>query len=153
MAGATLAAIEPLPCQSVPLLELTGRVAGSDVVALVDVPSTDVSSKDGYALRSEDVKNASDGHPRQLRLIGAAVAGGPFVQQLPPGTAVRVLSGAGIPMGADAVLAEEYASTDGDMLRWPWPMPDRGGIFCSEGQMLRQVNSSSRRVPYYGRGI
>jgi molybdopterin molybdotransferase len=112
----TLAAIAPLACEPAPLLELTGRVAGDDVVALVDAPSTDVSLKDGYAVRSADIAGASSANPVVLKLIGSAVAGGPFEGVLPPGTAVRVLSGAGIPHGADAVLAEECAGSAGGVL-------------------------------------
>lgn len=108
----TLAAIEPLACESVPLLELGGRLAAAGVVGRVDVPSTDISLKDGYAVRSTDLAGAA-GEVR-LNLIGQAAAGVPFTGDLPPGSAVRVLSGASIPPGADAVLAEEFAAVDGD---------------------------------------
>jgi len=110
----TLGAIEPLSCESVPLLELTGRVAATDVMALVDAPSTDISLKDGYAVSSTDVAAASSGTPLRLKLIGGATAGQPFLGELLPGSAVRVLSGASIPQGADAVLAEEYTCVDGN---------------------------------------
>ncbi len=103
----TLAAIEPLADESVPLLELTGRVAAAGVTALADVPSTDVSLKDGYAVCSTDVVAASSSNPVRLKRIGHATADQPFVGELLPGAAVQVLSGASIPRGADAVLAEQ----------------------------------------------
>lgn len=110
----TLASIEPLPCESVPLLALAGRVTAADVIALVDAPSTDISLKDGYAVRAMDVAAAARDHPLPLKLIGSAAAGRPFAGELLPGCAVRVLSGASLPHGADAVLAEEYARQEGD---------------------------------------
>ncbi len=110
----TLASIEPLPCESVPLLALVGRVTATDVIALVDAPSTDISLKDGYAVHATDVAAAAGDHPLPLKLIGSAAAGRPFVGELPPGCTVRVLSGASLPYGADAVLAEEYARHEGD---------------------------------------
>jgi molybdopterin molybdotransferase len=100
----------------VPLAELGGRVAAADVPARVDVPPADVSLKDGYAVQSADVRAATGACPVRLRLLGAAAAGRPFAGELPPGSAIRVLSGACIPPGADAVLAEEFARVDGDAL-------------------------------------
>jgi len=112
----TLGAVEPLPSEPVPLAELGGRVAAADVPARVDVPPADVSLKDGYAVQSADVRAATGACPVRLRLLGAAAAGRPFAGELPPGSAIRVLSGACIPPGADAVLAEEFARVDGDAL-------------------------------------
>lgn len=114
----TLGAIERLPDESVPLLELTGRVPAADIVALVDAPSTDISLKDGFAVHSADIaaiaRGREIGAEVRLKLAGRAPAGQPFVGELPPGCAVRVLSGASIPRGADAVLAEEFARVEGD---------------------------------------
>lgn len=137
----TLAAIEPLPSESVPLLELSGRVIAEDVVALLDVPSTDISLKDGYAVRSADAAAASPDAPQRLALLGAAVAGHPFEGELRPGSAARVLSGATIPSGADAVLADEYARLDGDaVIAWANAGPGRNilarGTDITTGQQL-----------------
>lgn len=109
----TLDAIAPLPAETLPIWQLAGRVAAEDLCALVDAPSADVSLKDGYAVRSADVERASVEHPARLRLIGAAQAGSRFSGEVEPGTAVRVLSGACVPYGAEAVVSGEFATDDG----------------------------------------
>ena len=109
----TLESISALPAESLPVWQLTGRIAAEDLCALVDAPSADVSLKDGYAVRSADVARASATSPVRLRLIGAAQAGSRFSGEVAPGTAVRVLSGACVPYGAEAVVSGEFASDDG----------------------------------------
>lgn len=110
----TLGTIEALPSESVPLLELAGRVTAAEATSPVDVPMEDVSLKDGYAVRSADLVDAGGGV--QLRLIGTAVAGRPFMGEVSPGAAVRVLTGASLPPGADAVVAEEFTRRADDTL-------------------------------------
>lgn len=112
----TLQAIRPLDAEVVPLLQLAGRVAAEDIYATVDSPSADVSFKDGYAVRSADVAWATPDAPVRLRLLGLVPAGGSFEGTVAPGTAVRILSGARIPEGAEAVLADEFASSDGQFV-------------------------------------
>jgi len=109
----TLESISPLPAETLPVWQLTGRIAAEDLCALVDAPSADVSLKDGYAVRSADVAQASATSPVRLRLIGAAQAGSRFTGEVTPGTAVRVLSGACVPYGAEAVVSGEFAGDDG----------------------------------------
>jgi molybdopterin molybdotransferase len=111
--GATVGALNPLPPETLPLSELVGRVAAQDLPSLVDSPSIDASLKDGYAVRSSDVATANPQHPVILRNIGSVAAGGFSSKRLLPGTTMRILSGAPIPAGADAVLAEEFAAEEG----------------------------------------
>ncbi len=112
----TLEAVCPLPAESVSLVESVDRVAASDLYALVDSPSTDVSLKDGYAVLSRDIDHATPENPVRLLLIGSIAAGSATEIQIRPGTAVRVLSGARIPYGADAVVAEEFVKRpDGNL--------------------------------------
>jgi molybdopterin molybdotransferase len=122
-----LEAIEPLPAEDVGLLESVDRVAASDLYALVDSPSSDVSRKDGYAVLYSEVKDATAANPVRLRLIGSAAAGGAKTIVMGPGTAVRMLTGARVPSGADAIVAEEYATgAGGDILIEAPPVePDR----------------------------
>ena len=110
----TLDSISPLDSEVVPVLQLPGRVAARDLYALVDSPSIDASLKDGYAIRSGDIAHASSENPVRLRLIGAVSAGGRFEGEVVPGSAVRILSGARIPSGAEAVVSEEFTHNDGD---------------------------------------
>jgi molybdopterin molybdotransferase len=107
----TLKDIRPLPAEYVSLVDSVDRIAGIDLYALVDSPSMDSSRKDGYAVLAPEIAHATVENPVRLRLLGSMAAGGGEDIQITPGTTVRVLTGARIPTGADAVLAEEYAKT------------------------------------------
>ncbi|MFH1059555.1 MAG: gephyrin-like molybdotransferase Glp [Pseudomonadota bacterium] len=112
--GLTLASVRPLPAESAPLMACVGRVAAADLRARVDSPPGPTSRKDGYALRRQDAAAATAEHPVRLLVIGCVAAGGAADVVLRPGTAVRVLTGARIPAGADVVAAEEFVRQDGD---------------------------------------
>lgn len=105
----TLAALSPLPAEDVPVAELPGRVLAEPVFALVDSPSCDVSLKDGFAVASGEIVMASPEKPVRLKLVGLASAGRAWDGRLQPGAAVRVLSGAPIPAGAQSVVSDEFA--------------------------------------------
>jgi len=109
----TLEEITPLEKENIDLSDATGRVIAEDCYALVDLPTVDVSLKDGYAIQSEDIASATSDHPVVLDLIGTITAGNHWEGELKGGTAIRILSGAAIPPGTQAVLAEEFASDDG----------------------------------------
>jgi molybdopterin molybdotransferase len=110
----TLESIGPLAVEDVPLLDGLNRALAADVHARVDSPSVDASLKDGYAVISRQVEDASREHPVDLKLVGLQAAGGSENFTVLPGTTVRVLTGAKIPPGADAVVAEEFAAVSGD---------------------------------------
>jgi molybdopterin molybdotransferase len=109
----TLEHIQPLSVEAVPISGALGRVTAEYLVARVDSPTADVSLKDGFAVQSQDLCQAVPQHPVSLRLVGNASAGNPWDGEISSGEAVRILSGAVIPQGADAVLSEEYARFDG----------------------------------------
>ena len=109
----TLTHIAPLPTENVDLIDCVDRIAASDLFAGVDSPSTDAALKDGYAVRCSDISGASSKNPVRLKVIGAMAAGGEGEIGVRPGTAVRVLTGARIPAEADAVVAGEFAKTEG----------------------------------------
>lgn len=100
--------VQPLGEELVPLLESVGRVTSVDLVSKVASPTDDVSLKDGYAVRSGDVAKASLETPVILKLIGVIPAGGEWHGEVHHGQAVKILSGGRVPLGADAVLAEEF---------------------------------------------
>jgi molybdopterin molybdotransferase len=113
----TLEVIKPLPAEDVALVDSIDRVAASDLYALVDSPSIDTSLKDGYAVLCDEIADATAENPVRLRLLGSMAAGGEEEIQIKPGTTVRVLSGARIPTGANAVVAEEFVKqADNDVL-------------------------------------
>ncbi len=111
-----LNAVEPIDAETVPISDAVGRIASEPAHAVVDSPSVDASFKDGYAVISADVTAAAADNPVKLRIIGTVGAGERPALTIEPGACVRVLSGARIPDGADAVLAEEFAYLNGDTI-------------------------------------
>lgn len=104
----TLENIQPLESENIGLLDAEGRIVAQELSARVDSPSLDVSLKDGYAVLSADIHAARADYPVELAVIGQAAAGGSWDGTLKSGQAVRILSGAPVPQGADAVIAEEF---------------------------------------------
>ncbi len=88
-----------------------GRVLAEEVISPVNVPQHDNSAMDGYAVRFDDLKK--DGEAT-LKVIGTAFAGKPFEGSVGPGQAVRIMTGAVIPRGADTVIQQERAKVSGD---------------------------------------
>jgi molybdopterin molybdotransferase len=86
----------------------TGRIAAADVVALSSYPSVDVSLKDGFAVRSVDVAYADNRKPVCLKVTGSVFAGVKYEGEVTEGSAVKICSGAPIPLGADAVVSGEF---------------------------------------------
>ncbi|MCP4715087.1 MAG: molybdopterin molybdotransferase MoeA, partial [Deltaproteobacteria bacterium] len=114
--GHTLARISPLGTKNVGLFDASDRIAGESLHAKVYSPSIDASLKDGYAVRSGDVAGATAEHPVRLALSGHMAAGDLRDRKVAPGTTIRILTGARIPKNADAVLAEEFVETEGDIV-------------------------------------
>ncbi len=98
-------------------MDALGRVAAAEIRASVDSPSVDVSVKDGYAVLSSDVASADRDRPVELKIAGSVGAGHAPNVAVVSGSTVRILSGAAIPPGADAVLAEEFTEADTDVVR------------------------------------
>ncbi len=94
--------------QKLGLDSLHARVLAEDVHALVDLPGYHVSLKDGYAVCSDDLRSATPDSMVELKLVGKITAGAANTLVVRPGQAARITTGAVIPEGADAVLAEEF---------------------------------------------
>ena len=112
-----LAHFQRLPAEDVPLPEALGRVLAEDAIAPDDLPPFANSAMDGYAIRAADSAGASSSTPVSLRLIGAVPAGRIYDGTVGPGEAVRILTGAPVPAGTDAVLQQELTEVDGDVVR------------------------------------
>ena len=93
--------------ERVPLDGCFGRVLAKDLIAPEDVPPFDRSPYDGYAFRAEDTLTASPENPVTLRLLEEIPAGAVPTKTVVPGTAVKILTGAPFPEGADAVRMKE----------------------------------------------
>ncbi len=101
----------PLPAEETPLEQAVGRPLARGVVADRDIPPWTKSMMDGYAVRSRDLQPGSPWHRQdgwQLRLAGELVAGGVRHEPLEPGQAVKIMTGAPLPPGADAVVMLEH---------------------------------------------
>jgi molybdopterin molybdotransferase len=107
-----LDALHPTPAEVVGVAEAWNRVTAGPVVARLTQPPADVSAMDGYAVRAEDSTLGAT-----LCVIGSAPAGHPFEGNLGPGETVRLFTGSVVPAGADAILLQEDATRDGDIVR------------------------------------
>jgi len=102
-----LSHIQPLGLEKVSLLDALGRVIGKDIVAPRDIPPYDNSGMDGYAVRYEDIRDASERNPLRLEVIEDLRAGFFSEKIVQKGQAIRIMTGAPIPRGADAVVPVE----------------------------------------------
>lgn len=103
---------KPTESETVPLAALLGRTLSAPVTALRTQPPFRASAMDGYAVRAADVASV----PAQLALIGTSAAGHAFVGGLEAGQTVRIFTGAPVPDGADAVVLQEDARAEGDVV-------------------------------------
>lgn len=111
----------------VPLRSALGRVLRRDVIAPFDVPAHDNSAMDGFAVRAADLIADEN----RLTLVGTAYAGAAFSGILGPGQAVRVMTGAVLPPGADSVIMQESARVEGTAVLLPG--------FAKPGQNVRRA--------------
>ncbi|HEU5144648.1 MAG TPA: gephyrin-like molybdotransferase Glp [Dermatophilaceae bacterium] len=109
--AAILGSLEPAPAERVALTDALGLVVAEEVEALVDLPGFDNSSMDGYAVRSVSLERAREGGEVALTLVGEVAAGDDPTFTVGEGQAARIMTGARLPDGADAVIAIE--DTDG----------------------------------------
>ncbi|HEX3425964.1 MAG TPA: gephyrin-like molybdotransferase Glp [Acidimicrobiales bacterium] len=109
-----LAACRPLPAVPVPLDAALSCVTAEPVVSTANVPSFPNTGMDGYAVRAADTAGASESDPARLLVVGVIAAGSVPDHPVGPGQAVRIMTGAPMPDGADAIAIVEVTTTDGD---------------------------------------
>jgi len=105
--AAILAELRSLPAEAVALIESAGRVLARDVRSPLALPPWDNSSMDGYAVRAEDVRGARGDAPIALPVTATIAAGAQPTTPLAPRTAMRIMTGAQMPDGADSVIRVE----------------------------------------------
>jgi molybdopterin molybdotransferase len=111
-----LAAVSILAVEYVPVVDALGRVVAETLTAPHPLPRFDNSAMDGYAVRGEDARQASEQTPVVLNVIGEVRAGDPGDLKVEAGTAVRIMTGAPLPPGADAIVpVEETQERDGQV--------------------------------------
>lgn len=108
--------LAPLPSEQVSLLDAAFRVLASDITSEVDVPGFERAMMDGYALHAADTSGATPYNRLSLKIIGQVLPGEQFKGTVSNSEAVRIMTGAAMPAGADAVLPVERTEADEDRL-------------------------------------
>ena len=106
------AQLRPLAAETVPLRAASGRVLAAPITSDVDVPGFDRATMDGYAVVADATEGATPYNRVPLKVLGDALPGSPFLQPIARGEAVRIMTGAPLPAGSDAVLPAEYVEAD-----------------------------------------
>ncbi len=113
-----LDAVRALDLETVPLLEANGRVLGQDIISPLMVPPLDCSAMDGYAVKAADTRGAAPDCPVRLQVRGESRAGGGLEGlSVSRGGAVRIMTGALMPPGADAVVQVEETEEEHGFVR------------------------------------
>lgn len=131
-----LDAAEPDGAERLFITEAVDRVLAEDVLSPIDIPATDNSAMDGYAVRFEDIKDASPDSPAELKVVGEAPAGVPFTGAVSAGEAVSIYTGAVIPDGADTVVEVEATRREGQLVRILQARP-RGADIRKRGEDVK----------------
>jgi molybdopterin molybdotransferase len=118
--------------ETIPLLQALGRVLAEPILADRDFPPFPRATRDGYALRAEDIRTV----PATLRVVGTVKAGSAHHGTVARGEAVEIMTGAAVPDGADAVVMVEYTSRDADQV-----VVQRT---CTKGENIVLAGSESR---------
>lgn len=105
-----LGRVPVLEAEEKPILECLGQVISEDIYSPYDIPPLSNTAMDGYAVRAQDTRGAGPGSPRLLKVIETIAAGSLPSKSLSPGTAARIMTGAPLPEGADAVV--QFENTD-----------------------------------------
>ncbi len=109
--------VRPLGVERVTLLDALGRILREPVTSPHDVPERDNSAMDGYAVRAADLRNATPRSPVTLEIVADLPAGTVGTGRVEPGTAARIMTGALIPEGADAVAQIEITDHGADTVQ------------------------------------
>ena len=108
--------VAPLAEETVQPAEAAGRVLARQVTSSIDVPAFDRAMMDGFAVRAADTLGASPYNRLPLAVIGESMPGRPFAAEVRPGQAVRIMTGAALAAGADAVLPAEFVEIEVDRI-------------------------------------
>jgi molybdopterin molybdotransferase len=127
------------------LEECYGQVLAEDMFAEIDLPQTDTSGPDGYAVQSEDIKGASKDTPITLRILETVRAGNLPVGAVTPGTAIRIMTGAVVPKGADCVIRFEDTDEPGEKNGPNKKNPSQVKIFLSV-EAGTNINKAGREM-------
>jgi len=140
--------------QTIAVVDSPGFVLARDVISPVDIPGFNRSAMDGYALKAEETFGAGSYNPLSFTVIGQVTPGQTFAGTVQKGQAVRIMTGAPLPEGADAVLMAEYAEQQGDRLEVMQPVAPgknvgkigedirQGDILLRQGRHIRAQDAA-----------
>ena len=135
-----LDSVAPLPTRSIGLFDALGLVLAETIVSPETVPPFTNSAMDGYALRADDCDCAAQGFPASLEVLADLPAGSVATDEVRPGTAIRIMTGAPLPAGADSVVPIEATASEGTRVR-----------ICGSGEEGLQRPARRRGPPRGGR--
>jgi molybdenum cofactor synthesis domain-containing protein len=138
--------VNSLGTERIDLSQAVGRILAEDIVADTDLPPFDRSQMDGYALRSRDARNV----PVSLMIVGESAAGRGWHQKVNKGQAVRIMTGAPVPAGADTVQKLEVAKESDGIVSLSDPV-SAGQYIVKKGKEIRKgervISSGTRLSP------
>ncbi|MCL6477477.1 MAG: molybdopterin molybdotransferase MoeA [Peptococcaceae bacterium] len=132
-----LSIARPVNEQPVPLLNALGRVLSRDIKAEENLPSFNKSPLDGYALRAKDCEKAGSSTPVTLEVIEEVRAGFVPKKKITSGTAIKVMTGAPVPEGADVVIKYEDVIRDGNLIKVFYPLKPGSNIILAGEDVAR----------------
>ncbi|PIU55248.1 MAG: molybdopterin molybdenumtransferase MoeA, partial [Chloroflexi bacterium CG07_land_8_20_14_0_80_51_10] len=140
-----LSNISVLEAERKPILESLGQVLAEDVYSDIDIPPLDNSAMDGYAVQWESIRGANSSQPKVLEIIGEVAAGYISSQEVTPGTAIRIMTGAPVPAGADTIVP--FEDTDEEVRKAAGQSLDEIGILLevAKGSNIRRAGEDVAR--------
>ena len=155
--GKILSYVEVLDPEEKPILDCLGQVLAEDIYSTIDIPPLDNSAMDGYAVQAGDTRGANKSSPRHLAVVGEVAAGSMPTEEVRSGVAIRIMTGAPLPKGADAVVRFEdtdevdrkssqgrlwqigilHQVEEGSNVRCKGEDISKGGLVLKKGTMLR----------------
>lgn len=129
--------IQPMGVEQEELVNSLNRILAEDILAPIDLPPFDRSPLDGYAIRAEDTLTASVGNPVSLKVVREISAGKFCDQQVNSGQAVKILTGAPIPPGANEIIRFEDIELSGDVIKINRPVTAYTN-YCFAGEDVQQ---------------
>lgn len=121
-----LSYVPVLEPEQAPILDTLGQVLAEDIFSDINIPPLDNAAMDGYAIRARDTAEAGSKTPAVLRVIDTVIAGAIATKEVAPGTAIRIMTGAPVPKGADAVVRFE----DTDETERKGAAQNKIGVLC-----------------------
>lgn len=140
----------PLPTRRIKLEDAYGLVLGENIFSPEDVPPFDNSAMDGFAVRTEDISKATEENPAVLEIVQDLKAGMYGKAEVMPGKAIRIMTGAPIPAGADTVVRKELTVLENNSVLVLKPVPrgtdirragediKAGNLVLKKGQVIRE---------------